>query len=304
VNLLADDLAARAAETSHRMVPVRLAPATGSSRDTQSWPGTWSDWARTSLPSDHNQTGPVAHYGTGTQAINTVSSLADASALISLHQFRFHATPRPSALAAPSAGIHDAKPRLEVLLNPSFPGLDSDAANDQPLEASSGLQIPPEYARWRFEENGGDGLRTWISPSHALDFNPAWLEFAMFDSMDLDFSDRAPGPGESEPQLWRTTLTLGMGTDWQVSRTLAFHAGYRFYDNPMPDGITAGAFPNASHHVTAVSMSLRDGPHSLALIYGLDFLEPANASGISSARQGENLEPLAHLVSFTYNYSF
>jgi long-subunit fatty acid transport protein len=122
--------------------------------------------------------------------------------------------------------------------------------------------------------------------------------------MDLSTSEHPRGPGVSEPQLWRSTFTVGMGTDWQVSQLLTLHAGYRFYDNPVPDGVTAGAFPNANQHVTAVAMRLQEGPHALALIYGLDFLDAASSSGISSARQGENIESLAHLVSFTYNYAF
>ena len=71
----------------------------------------------------------------------------------------------------------------------------------------------------------------------------------------------------------------------------------------MPQDVTSGAFPNASRHVAAMGMSLREGRHSVSLIYGLDMMDPA-ASGISSARHGDNIDPLAHLVACTYDFSF
>jgi long-subunit fatty acid transport protein len=155
-----------------------------------------------------------------------------------------------------------------------------------------------------FKGNGARGVKTWLSPDHVLEINPHWLGFPMFESMDLTMTDRPPGPGQSEPQEWRSAFTVGMSTDWHVSRTWALHAGYRFYDNPIPREIQSGAYPNASQHVLAVGLSLREGSHSLSMIYGADLMDPASGSGISSARHGNNLDPLAHLVSLTYSLSF
>ncbi len=157
---------------------------------------------------------------------------------------------------------------------------------------------------WVFRGNGGKGVKTWLSADHVLEINPHWLNFAMFDSMDLSMTDKPPGPGESEPQEWRSAFTVGLATDWNVTDNVALSAGYRFYENPVPDGIRQGAFPNASQHVVAASISLREGRHSLALIYGLDLMDAASSNGITSARQDGTMNALSHLVSFTYGFSF
>lgn len=174
----------------------------------------------------------------------------------------------------------------------------------QVIEAALEFPIPRVPAPWVFKGNGGRGVKTWLSEAHVLEINPRWLNFGMFDSMDLSMTERPPGPGQSEPQEWRSTFTVGLSTDWRFTRAVALHAGYRFYDNPVPSEITSAAFPNASQHVMAVGMSVREGQHSLALIYGLDLMEASVSSGISTARQGQNLDPVAHLVSLTYGFTF
>ncbi len=161
-------------------------------------------------------------------------------------------------------------------------------------------RVPPP---WSFRGNGGRGVKTWLSEGHILEINPHWLGFEMFDSMDLNMTDAPPGPGEMEPQEWRSTFTVGLSTDWQVTRAMAFSAGYRFYNNPMPEDITAGAFPNANQHVLAVGIRVQQGRHSVALVYGLDMLEGATAQ-ITSARQNGNVDEMGHLVSFNYGFSF
>ena len=88
------------------------------------------------------------------------------------------------------------------------------------------------------------------------------------------------GPGESEPQLWRSAFTVGMGAAWELQPGLALQAGYRFYENPMPTGQASGALLNATQHVIAASLGYRQGAHSLALTYGLDLMAtptPAHA---------------------------
>ncbi len=106
-------------------------------------------------------------------------------------------------------------------------------------------RMPDLRQPWRFQDNGGTGFKTWVSDHHALDFNPCWLDFSMFDSMQLDVMDGPLGPGESEPPIWRSTITVGMGAEWAFHPGLALQAGYRFYDNPMPAQSTSGAFLNA-----------------------------------------------------------
>lgn len=157
---------------------------------------------------------------------------------------------------------------------------------------------------WVFQGNDGEGVKTWLSQAHTLEVNPRWLDFTMFDSMNLSVTEQPPGPGQSEPQEWRGTFTVGLSTDWQLAPAMALHAGYRFYDNPIPDDVGSGAFPNASQHVVAVGMTIREGRHSVSLIYGLDMMNPSTSSGISSARHGDNIDSLAHLASFTYSFSF
>lgn len=172
---------------------------------------------------------------------------------------------------------------------------------------ASGAALQPPVPRvpdpWVFRGNGGRGVKTWLSEGHILEINPHWLGFEMFDSMDLNMTDAPPGPGEMEPQEWRSTFTVGLSTDWQVTRAMAFSAGYRFYNNPMPEDITAGAFPNANQHVLAVGIRVQQGRHSVALVYGLDMLEGATAQ-ITSARQNGNVDEMGHLVSFNYGFSF
>jgi long-subunit fatty acid transport protein len=157
---------------------------------------------------------------------------------------------------------------------------------------------------WVFQGNGGRGVKTWLSEGHVLEINPHWLHFGMFESMDLSMTDTPPGPGQEEPQEWRSTFTVGLSADWHLTRRLALSAGYRFYNNPMPEGITTGAFPNANQHVIAGGLRLVQGRHSLAMIYGLDLLEGGTSAGITSARQEGSLNELAHLVTLSYGFSF
>lgn len=163
---------------------------------------------------------------------------------------------------------------------------------------------PPVPDPWVFEGNDVMGVKTWLSEAHALEINPAWLDFAMFDSMNMSMTDEQPGPGQSEPEEWRSAFTVGMATDWKVSATLVLHAGYRFYSNPIPEDIAAGAFPNANQHVIACGVSRVNGPHSVSLIYGMDMLEAPAGGNISSASRGDDIDSLAHLVSLSYAFSF
>lgn len=194
--------------------------------------------------------------------------------------------------------------RQEVPARTSSPSKTATEWEAHALQAVLEFPTPRAPAPWVFKGNGARGVKTWLSEAHVLEINPRWLNFAIFDSMDLSMTDKPPGPGQSEPQQWRSTFTVGLSTDWQCTSALALHAGYRFYDNPVPSQVTSAAFPNASQHVMAVGMSLREGRHSLALIYGLDLMEASVSSGISSARQGQNLDPVAHLVSLTYGFKF
>jgi hypothetical protein len=157
---------------------------------------------------------------------------------------------------------------------------------------------------WVFQGNGAQGVKTWLSDCHALEINPAWLGFDRFESMALDMIDEAPAPGEPAPQEWRSIFTVGIATDWYVRPNLAFHAGYRFYANPIPADMPQGAYLNADQHVMAVGLSLEEGPHSLSMVYGLDVMDPSSAMGISSARHGTNLPELGHLITFNYAFSF
>jgi hypothetical protein len=157
---------------------------------------------------------------------------------------------------------------------------------------------------WRLEGNGGNGVVTRFSERHAVEINPSWLDFSMFDSMKLDVMNGPIRPGETEPQLWRSAVTVGMGAAWELHRGLALQAGYRFYENPMPADRTSGALLNATQHVLATGLGYRQGAHSLALTYGLDLMDAAEGASISSARYGNNLPSTAHLVSFVYAFSF
>lgn len=157
---------------------------------------------------------------------------------------------------------------------------------------------------WKFQGNGGNGFKTRVSERHILDFNPTWLDFSMFDSLNLDVTDGPVGPGQSAPQEWRSAISLGLGAEWQVHSKLAFKAGYRFYDNPMPDPAMSGALLNATQHVIAGGVRFRQGAHSLALSYGLQLLEAPGTASISSARYGDDLAPMGHLVSLAYSFAF
>jgi len=156
----------------------------------------------------------------------------------------------------------------------------------------------------KFHGNGGNGVMTWLSDHHAVDINPSWLDFSMFDSMKMDVMNGHMGPGESEPQIWRSAFTVGMGTALEIHPGLAFQAGYRFYDNPMPADRASGALLNATQHVIAASLGYRQGAHSLTLTYGLDLMATDKGASISSARYGDNLASTAHLVSFVYAFAF
>jgi len=184
------------------------------------------------------------------------------------------------------------------------PAQNPDPGNLSDFRAVLETPLPREHVPWAFVGNGGRGVKTWLSDVHVLEINPLWLNFTCFDSMDLSMTDRPPGPGQREPQEWRSTFTVGLSTDWHLTRATAVHAGYRFYNNPIPDTIPAGAFPNASQHVMAVGLSVRDGRHSLSMIYGLDVLEASGTGEITSVRHGDNIDPLAHLVAMTYRISF
>ena len=164
--------------------------------------------------------------------------------------------------------------------------------------------VPGIPAPWVFEGNGGMGVKTWLSESHVLEINPHWLDFAMFDSMNMSMTDEAPGPGQSEPEEWRSAFTVGMATDWEIAGNMVLHAGYRFYGNPIPEDIASGAFPNANQHVIACGLSRVQGRHSVSLIYGLDIMDSPANTRISSARQGDNIDSMAHLVSLNYAFSF
>jgi hypothetical protein len=165
-------------------------------------------------------------------------------------------------------------------------------------------RVPTSRTPLKWEGNGGNGFKTWVSEQHLLDFNPCWLDFSMFDAMKLDVMEGPVGPGESEPQTWRSAVTVGMGAAWQIHPRLALQAGYRFYENPMPAERKSGALLNATQHVLATGLSYRQGAHSLSLIYGLDLLDAADGGSISSARYGDDLASTAHLVSFLYAFDF
>ena len=205
------------------------------------------------------------------------------------------------------------------VLAPEFSGEAELLQEDSPITAEDATSVPTVKRRFEtalqsptpsvpallaFKGNGGRGVKTQLTEHHVLEINPRWLDFSMFDSMNLCMTEKPPGPGEGEPQLWRSTFTVGVAVDWHLARSLGLHAGYRFYNNPVPADISYGAFPNASQHVVAMAMTLREGPHSVALTYGLDFLVADSGSSITSARQGDDIDPLAHLVSLAYNYSF
>lgn len=213
-------------------------------------------------------------------------------------------SPLFTGLSILSPVAEDNTPTADIASHNDSPVQKDQTSGRATLEAS--LQSPVLQTRspWQFEGNGGRGVKTWLSEAHVLEINPQWLNFAMFDSMDLSMTDQPPGPGQSEPQEWRSAFTVGMSTDWQFTQAMTMHAGYRFYDNPVPDNIASGAFPNASQHVVAMGMTLHEGRHSVSLVYGLDMMTPSSSSGISSDRHGDNIDPLAHLVSFSYGFTF
>lgn len=216
--------------------------------------------------------------------------------------------------------LRDRLAMARVTLDPSRLGVVAPVTTDMVLSSgvglmphaeliarmASALQVPPSIPRQflRFEGNGGNGVMTWLSERQALDINPSWLDFSMFDSMKMDVMNGPVGPGESEPQLWRSAFTVGMGAAWELQPGLALQAGYRFYENPMPTGQASGALLNATQHVIAASLGYRQGAHSLALTYGLDLMATAEGASISSARHGDSLASTAHLVSFVYTFAF
>jgi hypothetical protein len=176
--------------------------------------------------------------------------------------------------------------------------------NSTLLQANLESPPPPLVAPWAFEGNGAQGVKTRLSERYSLEINPAWLAFDMFDSMQLNMMNDWGGPGVRTSQEWRNAFTVGVASDWHLTRSVAVHAGYRYYDNPIPDDVASGAYLNASQHVVAVGMSVREGRHSLSMVYGLDMMDPAASSGISSARYGNALAQLGHLVTMSYGFSF
>jgi long-chain fatty acid transport protein len=155
----------------------------------------------------------------------------------------------------------------------------------------------------------GAGYGIDLTDTVHLESDFEWLEFSRFQSLDLNAGNDSVlftllHQSSTLRENWHNTFTAGLGGSWQFAKCWNLHAGYEFFESPVPNSTFSPTIPDADQNVVTIGLGWRCGHHSLEAAYGLDFYNDRHITNDQNPSLNGTYTFNVHLLSFGYTYSF